>query len=71
MNTATVIADIQTPDGVISIDTRMNHCGNCEHRYRGFCNVFGDDLAPETRGDGLRLDWRRCADCLAAQVAAD
>jgi len=79
MNIATVIADIETPDGTITIDTRRHHCGNCEYRKPEatvyphgdqYCGVFLEDLEPERDIDGHVLEWRRRAECLAAQVAA-
>jgi len=75
MNCETVIADIQTPDGAIAIDTRESHCGNCEHcdgepdaDGHGYCRLFGAELESEIREDGHLLDMRRLAECLAAQA---
>ena len=69
----TVIADIETPDGVIAIDARRRHCGNCEHcmGIANTCLAFHVELEAETREeDGQFLDWKRCGECLSAQIAA-
>jgi len=71
MNTSTVIADIRTDSGVISIDARAHHCGYCEHvDDDGYCEIFEEDLEPEKEIDGYHLDWQRCGQCIASQVAA-
>ena len=69
MNTATVIADIRTTAGTITIDTRKHHCGNCEYcdNADGYCKVFDEYLESERETDGHHLDWRRCGQCVVAE----
>jgi len=72
MNAATVIADIQTTTGIVTIDTRKRHCGNCEYcdNAGGYCDIFDEDLESEKERDGHHLDWQRCGQCIVSQAAA-
>ena len=65
----TVIADIRADDGIVTIDTRRHHCGNCEYcdNTDGYCGVFDEYLEPEKEPDGHHLDWRRCVQCITAE----
>jgi len=70
MNAATVIADIQTTTGVVTIDAHTCHCGNCEYcdNRDGYCKVFDEYLEPEKETDGHHLDWQRCEQCVTAEL---
>jgi len=69
--TKTLVADLTTPKGIVTIDARRAHCGHCEHCDRdGYCELFGRELEAEIREeDGHFLDRRRCGECLSAQVS--